>query len=1195
MTILAFARSTSGFYFGELLAGLTREVARAGGRVVVVQTLDPGDVADAVVSTPGFDLPVAWDRVDGAVAVSLAAGGAHLQSLRDHGVPVVLASSRVEGFDAPLALPDNHGGTSAAVDHLVAHGHSRIGFVGNLGQTDMRERYAAFREALARHGLPHDHDTFFEAPDNSETGGIAAARLVARAPRRPTALMVATDRNALGLFEGLADHGVDVPGDVAVVAFDNIEAGTFSSPTLSSVSQRFDMVGALAGRMVVAAVRGEEQGHAPRTPETVVVAARQSCGCSDGPLAPTVPDLVDTGERTASAGMVRRELTELLVTDGDADGVRGPGSVGDVPAPHTGRAGRTPAVVAHSPGIVAQDPGVAAQHPGLGARHAGVAGRHVGLTGPAPAPDQARRVVEAAVRLVEGATAPTAAEVRELVAALRLLRNRPDILHRVANTLIEHVGRASWGRERAAAPAPVTVPGQVVVAALWQLQAEAYLRRSQTQERLLTEQFRLSASLLDAAGPDARTLRWLSGTHVRAGVLALWADGPERRRLDVVGVYDPDGTLPDLRGEVDVALFPPPPLTELAAPSAREACFVVPVRTRERDWGLLAVVGAVDTTSSRDTYLHWAQLLCAAFDGEALAQAVRASEERYAYAAAASNDGLWEWDLRSGGIYASERCRAVLGLPATGPLTVETWRATMHEDDLDAVLHALDQARSGADRAVEVEYRVRSADGGFRWVRARGMGVANDGGPVQRLVGSLSDIHPRKELEEQLRRGALYDPLTGLPNRRLFHERLSSAVAEAQRDAAKAFAVVFMDLDGFKLVNDSLGHLMGDRLLKVIGERLRTVVRNVDTAARFGGDEFAVLLTGLPLEAVAEVVERIQVAVAAPVRLGEHEVSVTASVGITTSDVSALDPEDVLRDADTAMYHAKGAERGTAARFDVEMHARASGRLRARGELRTALAEGQFVVHYQPIVAIADAVVHHVEALVRWEHPERGLLTPAHFLPEMEEHGTVVALGEWLVDEVCRQVAQWRAAGHDDVTVSVNLSHREFWSEGLVPLVRDALARHDVPARCLVLEITETVVMTDEAAARTRLTALRDLGLRLHIDDFGTGQSSLHALRSLPVDALKIDGSFVNELGREDETADLVGIIVAMGRTLGLEVVAECVETLDQAERLTALGCRIAQGWLYARALPGDEVGRLLGASVGPMAAEAVTAAPALT
>ncbi|EYR64342.1 diguanylate cyclase [Actinotalea ferrariae CF5-4] len=896
-TILAFARSTSGFYFGELLAGLTREVARVDGRVVVVQTLDPGDVADAVVHTPGFDLPVAWDEVDGAVAVSLAAGGPHLAALRDHGVPVVLASSRVDGFEAPIALPDNRGGTAAAVAHLVAHGHTRLGFVGNLVQTDILERYAAFRDALVEHGLPRDHDTLFEAPDNAETGGIAAAQLLARSLRRPTALMVATDRNALGLFDGLAANGIDVPGDLAVVGFDNIEAGAFSTPTLSSVSQRFDRVGALAGRLVISAVRGAPDATtAPGTPEPVLIAARQSCGCSDGPLAPpataTQPPRDAAGTRLVSAAMVRSELTELLLTEDRDDAAA---------ARHT-----SPSAVQVGPTAV----------------HVTPAAVHVGPAGPAPSPPAARRIVEAAVGLVDGTEPPTTAEVRELVGALRLLRQQPDVLHRVANTLIEHVGRAAWrtaGRTATAEDAE-PIAAQTVVAALWQVQAEAYLRRSQSQERLLTEQFRLSAALLDSTGPDPRTLHWLAGTHVRAGVLALWTDGPAERRLELVGTYDPDAALPELPRDLDVGHFPPRALTVLADPAAREACFVVPVRTRERDWGLLAVVGAVDTTSARDTYLHWAQLLCAAFDGEALERAVRASEERYAYAAAASNDGLWEWDLETGGIYVSDRCRTLLGLPPDAMLTIETWTSAIHADDLAAVLVALGEARGEADRAVEVEYRARSADGSHRWVLARGMGVAGEHGAVHRLVGSLSDIHPRKVLEEQLRRGALYDPLTGLPNRRLFQDRLSTAVTEAQRDATRFFAVVFMDLDGFKPVNDSLGHLVGDRLLKVIGERLRTAVRNVDTAARLGGDEFALLLTGLPAAHVADVVARIQEAVAAPVRIGEHEVAVTASVGIATSQTSVLDPEEILRDADTAMYHAKDEERGTAAQFDASMH-----------------------------------------------------------------------------------------------------------------------------------------------------------------------------------------------------------------------------------------------------------------------------------
>jgi diguanylate cyclase (GGDEF)-like protein/PAS domain S-box-containing protein len=625
-------------------------------------------------------------------------------------------------------------------------------------------------------------------------------------------------------------------------------------------------------------------------------------------------------------------------------------------------------------------------------------------------------------------------------------------------------------------------------------------------------------------------------------------------------------------------------MVAMVRPQEREACFVVPVRTRERDWGLLAVVGPIDTTSSRDTYLHWAQLMCAAFEGELLQAAVRASEQRHAHAARAANDGLWEFDARNGTLYASDRCRALLAVPEDAPMTVDVWESSTHPEDLPSVRAAMHEAKTTPGTAVEVEYRVRTAEGGYRWVLARGLGVAEDGRLVT-LVGSLSDIHPRKVLEEQLRQGALYDELTGLPNRRLFLERLRWATEQARRSPEAGFAVVFMDLDGFKLINDSLGHLMGDRLLQVIGERLRAVVRTVDTAARFGGDEFAVLLTGLPSETVQLVVDRIQEAVAAPVRLGEHEVAVSASVGITTSGTGYQDAEDVLRDADTAMYHAKGQERGTAALFDPAMHARATGRLRARTELRAALAKRQFVVHYQPIVAIDDAVVDHFEALVRWEHPERGLLLPGAFLPEMEEHGTIVALGEWLVDEVCRQIAGWQADLGRVATVSVNISHREFWSGNLLSNLTGALTRHRVAPDRLVLEITESVVMSDPDAARSIMQELRDIGLRLHIDDFGTGQSSLHALRSFPVDALKIDGSFIRELGKATQTSELVGIIVAMGRTLGLEVVAECVETVDQAERLQDMGCRSAQGWLYARAVPGEEAGQLVGSSLGPAVA----------
>jgi diguanylate cyclase (GGDEF)-like protein len=478
-------------------------------------------------------------------------------------------------------------------------------------------------------------------------------------------------------------------------------------------------------------------------------------------------------------------------------------------------------------------------------------------------------------------------------------------------------------------------------------------------------------------------------------------------------------------------------------------------------------------------------------------------------------------------------------------------------------------------------------------VLSRGLGVAGEQGEVVRVVGSLADVHQRKVLEEQLRQAAMYDTVTGLPNRRLFLDRLTSSLACSRRRDGSGYAVVFLDLDGFKLVNDSLGHLRGDELLREVGRRVRGVLRETDTVARFGGDEFAVLLPDPVPGDLLAVARRIQDAIAAPVRLGDERFSVTASVGIASSATGYEDPEDVLRDADIAMYHAKEAERGTASVFDQLMHTRAAGRLKARSDVRAALAEQQFVVHYQPIVSLAGGDEPHFEALVRWQHPERGLLQPVAFLLGMEGDATIVALGEWVRDEVCRQIAAWRRETGVWVTVSVNLSHREFWAADLVGSVVAALDRHGLPPSCLVLEITESVVMSETAGARAIMTRLRERGLRLHIDDFGTGESSLAALRSFPVDALKIDGAFVAELGLVEQTTALVRIIVDMGHALALTVVAEHVERPDQDARLRAMGCTHAQGWLYGPAVPAAEAGTLvargfaaLHASVEPVAVE---------
>ena len=1115
LTLLVLSPSTGGYYFGALLSGVTREVAAAGGRVVLVQTLDPGLRSDQIGEPPDFSLPVSLSQIDGVISVTAAVRADYLARIQQAGIPVVVASNRLDGLSAPTAVPDNHGGTVKAVEHLLSHGHTEVGFIGNLIQQDIRDRYDALRSTLAKHGLSVNPDHLYSIGDNGDGGGLDAARAFLASPSRPTAIMAATDRNAVGFLRATTVAGLDVPRDLALIGFDNIEASAYSEPALTTIDQPFDEVGALAARLVLAQVRGESVLPVPHTsPASVVI--RGSCGCATTTrpatsiAAPATPD----GATTAAPGdraALRRETIARL-----ARPLR---------------------------------------------------------SGHAEADDALEELLEHLLDDVDSAAAgdtdPTRA--REVTAWLHRLAPTHGALRSAARVVHGYV------------TATATDAGlNTFRTVLWHLEAGSFLHESGRFEMRLDEQFEVDAGLLDADGNDPEKLAWLAGTHVAAGAFARWDGEAGVSSLTVMGVYDPEGRLAGTVEEhLPAGLFPPQQLVALARPGDRQVTYVVPVRTREHHWGLLAVVA-----SARETYHHWAALLAGALKEQSLQDAVQASEERYALVTRAAKDGLWEWDGVTTSVYLSERCRELLGLQDEAVVDTISWQSHVHPDDLLHLQESMLQAQSAAGSAVEVEYRVVFAGGSTRWVLSRCLGVGQGPGPVHRLVGSISDVQTRKELEEQLRQGALYDSVTGLPNRRLFLDRLTAAVAQQRRRPGTGFAVIFLDLDNFKLVNDSLGHLAGDELLTTVAERLTAELRSVDTAARFGGDEFAVLLVDPVPDEVLVIVERIQQRIALPVLLAGHEIAVTASVGVATSHTEYRSAEDVLRDADTAMYHAKATERGSASVFDPEMHMRATDRLKARSEIRTALAEAQFVVHYQPIVALDGTGLRHFEALVRWQHPGRGLLLPGAFLPAMEDNATIVSLGRWLIGEVCRQITTWRTTYAGPVAVSVNLSHREFWSPDLVPTLAAALARHHVPPECLVLEITESVIMADPTAARELMTTLHAMGLKLHVDDFGTGQSSLNTLRTLPVDALKIDGSFIAELVQTERTRELVEVILYMGAALGLDVIAECVETPEQAEQLQTMGCTTAQGWLYAGALPGDEAQKVLGTSLATAAHE---------
>jgi diguanylate cyclase (GGDEF)-like protein len=431
-----------------------------------------------------------------------------------------------------------------------------------------------------------------------------------------------------------------------------------------------------------------------------------------------------------------------------------------------------------------------------------------------------------------------------------------------------------------------------------------------------------------------------------------------------------------------------------------------------------------------------------------------------------------------------------------------------------------------------------------------------------------------REREEQLRYAALYDQLTGLPNRTLFLERLKHSMSRGTHGDYQ-YAVLMLDLDGFKLVNDSMGHLVGDQLLVQVGARIGVCLRDTDIAARFGGDEFAILLDDLDdARSPLTVTERIRDTLRTPFRLNDEDVVISASVGIALGAAGYQNAEDILRDADTAMYAAKVSEKGSEAVFDVTMHAKAVGRLRTEGDLRGALDRNEFEVHYQPIVNLDTGQTSGVEALIRWRHPIRGLVSPHEFLPTAEECGLILPIGRWVLDESCRQLRRWQetgSAGHD-FRVSINVSNRQFWRGRLIDDIRSSLNAHDLTPESIALEITEGVIMHDVKLAQRMLNEIHDLGVELHIDDFGTGHSSLEALSLLPIDSLKIDRSFIAALGTNRRSTELVRTIVLMGVNLGMELVAEGIETEQQWSHLRRTQCTYGQGYLFSRPLPANEI-----------------------
>jgi diguanylate cyclase (GGDEF)-like protein/PAS domain S-box-containing protein len=544
--------------------------------------------------------------------------------------------------------------------------------------------------------------------------------------------------------------------------------------------------------------------------------------------------------------------------------------------------------------------------------------------------------------------------------------------------------------------------------------------------------------------------------------------------------------------------------------------------------------------------------------------ALRESEERYALAARGANDGLWDWDLVAGKMHFSPRWKAMLGWEeheiSDNP---NEWFIRIHPDDIERVRADISSHLEESTSHYEGEYRMLHRDGNYLWMLGRGLSVRNASGVVYRMAGSQTDIT----------RGKVVDVLTGLPNRVLFMDRLSRSFERARRRTDKTIAVVFIDLDSFKLINDSLGHMVGDQFLVTIAGRLETTLRSGDSIARFGrshtiarlgGDEFTILLEDISgAQDAIRVAERIAIDLAKPFVVAGQELFPSASMGIALYNSSYQNPEELLRDADTAMYSAKALGKGRYEIFDANMRANTIAKLQLDTEFRRAIDRREFENHYQPIVSLETGKILGFETLVRWRHAARGLISPKEFIPVAEETGLIVPLGQWVLETACQQMRFWQGRFQDEppLLLSINLSARHFLQANLVHQCRKVLYHTQISPGSLIFEVTESAMMPDPEAARQVMNQLKELGVQIALDDFGTGYSSLSYLHRFPLDSLKIDRAFISRSMEDDE---IIRTILTLGRNLGLQVVAEGVETAEQVKKLQDLGCKFAQGYYFS-------------------------------
>jgi diguanylate cyclase (GGDEF)-like protein/PAS domain S-box-containing protein len=548
---------------------------------------------------------------------------------------------------------------------------------------------------------------------------------------------------------------------------------------------------------------------------------------------------------------------------------------------------------------------------------------------------------------------------------------------------------------------------------------------------------------------------------------------------------------------------------------------------------------------------------------------LRQSEERFSLAANGANDGLWDWDLDDDHIYYSPRWKEMLGY-AEDELNanLQEWFARIHPQDLVEAQLAISAHLEGVSDHFEHEYRIRHQNGSYLWVLTRGLAIRDAAGNAYRMAGSQTDITSKKRAEEKLSHDALHDSLTGLPNRGLFLDRLERVIELTNRNKDYVFAVLFLDIDRFKNVNDRYGHLVGDDLLIAVGERLCSSTRASDTVSRLGGDEFVVLVEDIEnLDEAITISSRIHEKICQPFIIDGHEIFTSCSIGIIKNDESYARAGDFLRDADFAMYRAKSDGRSRYIVFDSDMRTDLMDRIWMEHDLQQAIAEGQFCLNYQPILSLRTGRLVGFEALIRWLHPTQGLIEPMLFIPLAEETRMIIPIGRWVIEEACQQLKEWgeKYPGDQPLTMSVNISGVQLSSQEFVNQVEEIITYAGINPSHLTFEITERMIVEDNLVATKVISRLRDLGVRVHLDDFGTGYSALSYLQRYPIDILKIDRAFIGKIEENGETVEIIKAILNLARDLNMSVIAEGIETEYQFDLLKELNCHFGQGYYFAK------------------------------